>query len=56
MPLITQKDRARVLSCLVPPVAGQSVSGQVGREDTEDTLGDLGAVRAACGALAGYLD
>ena len=44
------------LSCLVPPVAGQSVSGQVGREDTEDALGDLGAVRAACGALAGYLD
>ena len=43
-------------SCLVCPVAGQSVAGHLSRELTEDVLGDFGAVRAACGALAEYLD
>lgn len=43
-------------SCLVPPAAGQSVAGHFLGEVTEDVLGDLGAIRAACGALAEYLD
>jgi hypothetical protein len=43
-------------SCLVPSVAGQSVSGYVPREISDDVLVDFSAVRAACGALAEYLD
>jgi predicted transposase YbfD/YdcC len=42
--------------CLVPSVAGQSVSGHVPREVTDDVLGGFSAVRAACGGLAEYLD
>lgn len=43
-------------SCCVPPVAGQPGAAQVPRDLTEGILGNFGAVRAACGALAEYLD